>query len=368
VSEDCHIVWKGSRRGPYTSKDIELMLRTGAASRLAEIEWRGRLLGITEFLEESGSEVPPPAPQPAPQRNRATASTHPSDILSLRRARPARGNLLPVTLFGMAMAVLSVVFSPWLVLPVALATGIFLLTRRAGVHAGLVLIPAILLLLFQFPRQLADPQVASTQAPSAPAPSNQATATPMELTELHKSTRPAVVDIIALDKSSNPQSSGSGFFISPNEIVTNFHVIGKADSIGVILADGSETVCTAVRYLDKDRDLAVLVTRKASTHQLALETSRIEEGERIAVIGSPLGLDGTLSEGIVSAVRKNDDMIEFIQISAPISPGSSGSPVVNRFGKVVGVATMIFTEGQSLNFAVSSRELQQLLKSPPLKP
>jgi len=82
------------------------------------------------------------------------------------------------------------------------------------------------------------------------------------------------------------------------------------------------------------------------------EEDASEVGQRVAVIGSPLGLDGTLSEGIISAKRKLDDGPLWLQISAAVSPGSSGSPVMNAKGEVIGVATMVLTGGQSLNFAV----------------
>ncbi|MBI4025125.1 MAG: trypsin-like peptidase domain-containing protein [Verrucomicrobia bacterium] len=81
-------------------------------------------------------------------------------------------------------------------------------------------------------------------------------------------------------------------------------------------------------------------------------SEKIEAGIRIVVIGSPLGLEGTLSEGIISAVREFPGRDRWLQISAAISPGSSGSPVMNAKGEVIGIATLLLTGGQSLNFAV----------------
>ncbi len=88
-----------------------------------------------------------------------------------------------------------------------------------------------------------------------------------------------------------------------------------------------------------------------------------QPGTRIAVIGSPLALEGSLSEGIVSAIRSRPDGSWLLQISAPISPGSSGSPVLDRHGRVVGVATLTAEEGQNLNFARSSQDLRNFLLS-----
>src|SRR5690606_1995460 len=84
------------------------------------------------------------------------------------------------------------------------------------------------------------------------------------------------------------------------------------------------------------------------------------EGESIVVIGNPFGLEGSVSNGIVSAVREISGYGRIIQITAPISPGSSGSPVVNMSGQVIGIATLQAAEGQSLNFAVPSERILQL--------
>jgi tetratricopeptide (TPR) repeat protein len=89
---------------------------------------------------------------------------------------------------------------------------------------------------------------------------------------------------------------------------------------------------------------------------------KVEVGTRIAVIGSPLGLEGTLSEGIVSGVREMRTLrVTWLQVSAAISPGSSGSPVLNAGGEVVGIATATFTEGQALNFAIPAESAKSLL-------
>ena len=85
-----------------------------------------------------------------------------------------------------------------------------------------------------------------------------------------------------------------------------------------------------------------------------------QEGEFVVVVGNPYGLEGSVSNGIVSAVREIPGYGKIIQITAPISPGSSGSPVVNMLGQVIGVATLQAAEGQSLNFAVPADRISQL--------
>jgi len=111
-------------------------------------------------------------------------------------------------------------------------------------------------------------------------------------------------------------------------------------------------------------DLAVLKAEAEDVPFLPVETTETPEaGTKIAVIGSPLALEGTLSEGIVSAVRKGEEGT-WIQITAPVSPGSSGSPVLNQHGRVIGVATLNSAgRYQNLNFARSSNDLSILIGS-----
>src|SRR5262249_16479607 len=87
---------------------------------------------------------------------------------------------------------------------------------------------------------------------------------------------------------------------------------------------------------------------------------KVEIGDQVFVIGNPLGLEGTLSQGIVSALRKLDQN-SLIQITAPISSGSSGGPVLSIDGKVIGVAVATFVRGQNLNFAIPSSYLAKLM-------
>jgi serine protease Do len=82
------------------------------------------------------------------------------------------------------------------------------------------------------------------------------------------------------------------------------------------------------------------------------------EGQRVLVIGNPRGLEGTVSEGIISAFRENRS---YIQITAPISPGSSGSPLLDETGKVIGMATLVYKEGENLNFAISAEVIREVI-------
>ncbi len=103
--------------------------------------------------------------------------------------------------------------------------------------------------------------------------------------------------------------------------------------------------------MDGPRDLAI---------PLPIVRAVPQEGESIFVIGNPFGLEGSVSNGIVSAVREISGYGRIIQITASISPGSSGSPVVNMAGQVIGIATLQAAEGQNLNFAIPAERIAQL--------
>jgi hypothetical protein len=155
-----------------------------------------------------------------------------------------------------------------------------------------------------------------------------------------------------------PVSLGSGFVISTDGLVaTNKHVIAESSSI--LVRCGDETVHRAsVVAVDRENDLAVVDAGFRTTH--VLRVSRASPagliGRDVFVIGNPEGLEGTISNGLLSGIRR-DDRIELIQISAPISHGSSGGPVLLSDGTVIGVATAMLEHGQNLNFATPAKLL-----------
>ncbi len=177
------------------------------------------------------------------------------------------------------------------------------------------------------------------------------------LPQLVKKIQPAVVTIIAYDVKGKPKGQGSGFFINQEgHFITNYHVLAEASRAEVETADGQRYTVKGVMAKDQAGDLIVAATDDpfAAIGRGSLKISTVipEVGERVVVVGSPLGLEQTLSEGVVSAIRHIPDFGEILQITAPISHGSSGSPVVNMKGEVVGIATFIMKEGQNLNFAI----------------
>ena len=182
------------------------------------------------------------------------------------------------------------------------------------------------------------------------------------LPELVKRVKPSAVAIETFDAKGNTVSRGSGFFIAADRVITNRHVIERSSRVSVQLMDGKKFIAKGVLAVDGEGDLALLQVDVPAGLGISLPVSPNvpQEGESIVVIGNPFGLEGSVSDGIVSAVREISGYGRIIQITAPISPGSSGSPVVNMAGQVIGVATLQAAEGQSLNFAVPAERIAQL--------
>ena len=183
------------------------------------------------------------------------------------------------------------------------------------------------------------------------------------LPTLAKRARPSVVLLVITDSSGKEIGTGTGFFVSRDgKLITNYHVIKKG---GDAIAKSEGEVFYAVEgvlAVDIKNDLALLKVKTKDQPCLTLaDVLKVEPGQRVAVIGSPLGLEGTLSEGIVSAVREFEGKVRRIQITAAISPGSSGSPVLNEKGEAIGVATFVVRGGQSLNFAVPADAAKKLI-------
>jgi tetratricopeptide (TPR) repeat protein len=182
------------------------------------------------------------------------------------------------------------------------------------------------------------------------------------LPELVKRIKPSAVAIETFDARGNTLSRGSGFFISSDRIITNRHVIDRSSRVEIHLVDGKKFPVKGVLAVDGEGDLALLQVEVPKELAVPLPIVRTvpQEGEFVVVVGNPFGLEGSVSNGIVSAVREISGYGRIIQITAPISPGSSGSPVVNMMGQVIGVATLQAAEGQSLNFAVPADRIAQL--------
>lgn len=181
--------------------------------------------------------------------------------------------------------------------------------------------------------------------------------------QLVAKTKPATIQIMAFDENWSPVKTGTGFFISPDGLaVTNYHVIQGASHLSGRTNEGAVFQFERVVAHPPGVDLAILQFAADGVACLKLgHSTDAVEGQTVLVIGSPEGLQGTVTEGIISAFRENRSMI---QISAPISPGSSGSPVMDELGEVIGVATLVTREGQNLGFAIAVEEVERALTAP----
>jgi hypothetical protein len=148
-------------------------------------------------------------------------------------------------------------------------------------------------------------------------------------------------------------------------IVTNYHVISEGSSAIAKLPDGAFYVVDGVLASDKTRDVAVIKAHGQNFRVATLGNSdRIQVGEEIVAIGSPLSLESTVSSGIVSGIRTiKEEGGKFLQITAPISPGSSGGPLFNMAGEVVGITTLYLKGGENLNFAIPVNDAKRLLST-----
>ena len=184
------------------------------------------------------------------------------------------------------------------------------------------------------------------------------------LPELVRRVKPSVVAIATYDAQGEALMTGSGFFLRPGQVVTNLHVIRGAQRTEIKTLDGKGRVfpVSGVLAIDEEGDLALLSVDMPGDRGRSSEIARVlpDEGERIVVIGNPLKLEGSVTDGIVSAVREVPNVGKIIQITAPISHGNSGSPVFNMNGQVVGVVTIKVTNGQNINLAIGAARVEQL--------
>jgi hypothetical protein len=179
----------------------------------------------------------------------------------------------------------------------------------------------------------------------------------------------STVLLVMEDAKGQPLSLGSGFFVRDGEVASNLHVVeGAARGYAKIIGQKAKYDIEGITAVDPDRDLVVLKISGARAGALAFGNSEsVQVGETVYAVGNPQGLEGTFSQGIVSSIREvGTDKI--LQITAPISPGSSGGPVLNGRGEVIGVSVATFRGGQNLNFAIPSSYLKTLLgKAGPVK-
>ena len=181
----------------------------------------------------------------------------------------------------------------------------------------------------------------------------------LNVKKVFEDTRPSVILIMAFDDQDEPLGLGSGFFFGDsNTIATNLHVVKNASKLLIKLSNGDVGQLTSVLGIDTANDLALLTSTVKG--EVIVGAERLPAiGEDIIAIGNPKGLEGTVSSGIVSGIR-TDKTGQWIQITAPISPGSSGGPVVDEDGYLLGVTTFYVGDGQNLNGIIPTAYLTKL--------
>ena len=201
-----------------------------------------------------------------------------------------------------------------------------------------------------------------TALAAAPLAAQQPTAAPaMPLETIRK----AVVTIHALDADGDVTASGTGFFVAPEGmVVTAAHVLSDAAGCSIELSDGEKMRCS-VAASDTGKDVMLLMISGTAPAMLRWGSSaRAQDGDEVSVVSNPLGqLPGTLSKGIISASRVVNGT-RLLQISAPISHGSSGAPLLNAQGLVIGVIRSTMERGQALNFATATDAIRNLQTDP----
>ncbi len=190
---------------------------------------------------------------------------------------------------------------------------------------------------------------------------------------------PAVVRIVIRDRNGQELGSGSGFVASSSgRIVTNYHVVhvSGAAQAEAKFTDGAAYQVQGVVAIDPDTDLAILKLQATREFQFLHvgDSGRVETGDRVVAIGNPLGgisplsTEATVSDGIISGIRDwPEHKMKVFQITAPISPGSSGGALLDLTGEVIGVTFAQLVGGQNLNFAVPITYIRPLLEGGPTK-
>lgn len=215
------------------------------------------------------------------------------------------------------------------------------------------------------PRQLVGALSLIAMAFSPAVAQKRGTSRALSTADIAAAATPATVTILAIGAADDTMALGSGFIIRKNGvIVTNYHVLRGASSAIVLLASKERFTRVSVLDADSTLDLALLKIPGAGLPTLATRTTIPRVGEKVIAIGSPLGLAQTVSDGILSATRMASGH-EMVQITAPISHGSSGGAVLDAQGRVFAISTSLVSDGQALNFAIPVRYALGLLGDDP---
>jgi len=185
-----------------------------------------------------------------------------------------------------------------------------------------------------------------------------------DFTDLVKEKEQSIVLIKTFDKDGLPLKQGTGFFIdSSGKLITNYHIFQNAYGASVYTYDHNEYFIDQLLSSSKVKDIAVFTIKNPLKKEFKFNTiakEKPQKGEDIFIIGNPQGLENSISRGIISGIHNVDKYGTFYQITAAISPGSSGSPIYNMKGNVIGLASYQLEEGQNINFATDIISLNEL--------
>lgn len=182
------------------------------------------------------------------------------------------------------------------------------------------------------------------------------------VSQIYSQYSPSIVSIKTFDKSDRELGFGSGFIISKGGlIVTNYHVIESAHKAEVKIGDNVFKDVYLVKSLP-NFDIAILKIEAEGFLPLVIgDSDNLTSGQFIIALGNPLGFEQSVSSGIISAIRLNHNM-KLIQMTVPVSLGSSGGPVLNEYGEVIGITTIgTFFFAQNLNFAIPINYLKKII-------
>ncbi len=183
---------------------------------------------------------------------------------------------------------------------------------------------------------------------------------------LYEDLSPSVVQVIAHNTRNNTVSQGSGFFINDaGDIITNVHVVSGFTDVDIITSNGKKYSLKEplAAEIKGDLFLAAVNIPKEEVHPLKINTTLPKIGEDILVVGASNGLSQTINRGTVSSIRYLENYGTVVQIDAAISPESSGSPVVTESGDTIGIATFCRLNGLNLNFAISSKQVSDIINN-----
>jgi serine protease Do len=184
----------------------------------------------------------------------------------------------------------------------------------------------------------------------------------LEADQIFERVSPSIWRVSTLDANGKQIGQGSGVVIAPQTMVTNCHVLAKALKVNV--TKESRTFPATLDMYDPERDLCQLKIEKLEAPAVARATeAQLRIGAKTFAIGNPRGLDLTLSDGLISALRRDkQNKLELIQTSAPISPGSSGGGLFDNEARLIGLTTSQMVNGQNLNFAIPADWILELPK------